>query len=146
MGGDRSRGIVMKSMGEDEEASSHSISSSLRLCALTIRYSRKQTLESITAQIWRTDAVKLEMSQSLTVSSCSFMRCYSFTVLLNFRFYPFKLFLNFISKGNFKCIYSVTCDHVMMTMGGTWLMVGSLVSSIWKTGGGRVCCSTCSSC
>lgn len=28
----------------------------------------------------------------------------------------------------------------------TWLMVGSLVRSIWKTGGGSVCCSTCSSC
>lgn len=28
----------------------------------------------------------------------------------------------------------------------TWLIVGSLVRSIWNTGGGRVCCRTCSSC
>lgn len=28
----------------------------------------------------------------------------------------------------------------------TWPIVGSLVSSIWNTGGGRVCCSTCRSC
>lgn len=28
----------------------------------------------------------------------------------------------------------------------TWLMVGSLVSNIWKTGGGSVCCRTCRSC
>lgn len=28
----------------------------------------------------------------------------------------------------------------------TWLIVGSLVRSIWNTGGGRVCCNTCSNC
>lgn len=28
----------------------------------------------------------------------------------------------------------------------TWLMVGNFVSNIWKTGGGRVCWRTCSSC
>lgn len=28
----------------------------------------------------------------------------------------------------------------------TWLIVGSLVRSIWNTGGGRVCCRTCSNC
>ena len=27
-----------------------------------------------------------------------------------------------------------------------WLIVGSLVRSIWNTGGGRVCCNTCSNC
>lgn len=37
-------------------------------------------------------------------------------------------------------------DEVMRFCVFTWLMLGSLVSSIWKTGGGRVCCSTCNSC
>lgn len=39
---------------------------------------------------------------------------------------------------------SSSAKHCALTI--LWLIVGSLVRSIWNTGGGRVCCRTCSSC